>query len=62
MIKVGDVEVEWINDPGGKVDGQWKVKTLFWKVYPTEQELEDLVKAATQAIAERRAMQEKNPQ
>lgn len=55
MSKVGDVEIEWIHDPGGKVEGQWKIETAFWKVYPTEQELEDLVKAAIQAIAERRA-------
>lgn len=55
-MKVGDIEIEWVHDPGGKVEGQWKIKASFWgPIYPTEQELEDLVKAATEAIAARRA-------
>lgn len=53
MVKIGNVEIEWIHDPGGKVEGQWHVKTPFWECYPTEKELEDLVAAAAQAIQER---------
>lgn len=58
MVKVGNVEIEWVSDPGGKVEGQWRVKTPFWECYPTEQELEDVIKAATQAIQRRKALKQ----